>query len=55
VAEGVQSCRSLLDLAGRAGVDVPIVQAVEAVCFRGLSPADMLRQLMSRTMKQEAY
>ena len=35
VAEGVQSCRSVLELAQPHGVDVPITEAVEAVCFRG--------------------
>jgi glycerol-3-phosphate dehydrogenase (NAD(P)+) len=53
VAEGVKSCRSVLDLAGRHGVDVPITQAVEAVCNRGLSPADMIGLLMGRAMKSE--
>ena len=39
VAEGVKSCRSVLELAARHEVDVPITEAVEAVCFRGLTPA----------------
>jgi glycerol-3-phosphate dehydrogenase (NAD(P)+) len=43
----------VLDLAGRHGVDVPITQAVEAVCNRGLSPADMIGLLMGRAMKSE--
>ncbi|MBN9618435.1 MAG: NAD(P)-dependent glycerol-3-phosphate dehydrogenase, partial [Actinobacteria bacterium] len=51
VAEGVQSCRAVLELAQRHGVEVPITQAVEAVCFRGLTPGQMLELLMSRTMK----
>jgi glycerol-3-phosphate dehydrogenase (NAD(P)+) len=53
VAEGVKSCRSVLDLAGRHGVDVPITQAVEAVCYQELSPADMIGLLMGRAMKSE--
>ncbi len=53
VAEGVKSCRSVLELAQRHGVDVPITRAVDAVCFAGLSPSVMVRQLMSRTMKSE--
>ncbi|MEP6598191.1 MAG: NAD(P)H-dependent glycerol-3-phosphate dehydrogenase [Actinomycetota bacterium] len=53
VAEGVKSCRSVLDLAQRHGVDVPIIQSVEAVCFAGLKPADMVRELMTRSMKSE--
>jgi glycerol-3-phosphate dehydrogenase (NAD(P)+) len=55
VAEGVKSCRSVLDLASRHGVDVPITAAVEAVCFRGLSPRTMGEVLMSRSMKSEHH
>jgi glycerol-3-phosphate dehydrogenase (NAD(P)+) len=54
VAEGVMSCRSVLELARRHDVDVPITEAVEAVCFRGLTPRRMLEMLMSRSMKSES-
>jgi glycerol-3-phosphate dehydrogenase (NAD(P)+) len=54
VAEGVKSCRSILELAQHHEVEVPITQAVEAVCFRGLTPPQMLELLMSRTMKSES-
>jgi glycerol-3-phosphate dehydrogenase (NAD(P)+) len=53
VAEGVKSCRSVLELAQHHGVEVPITQAVEAVCFRGLTPDRMLEGLMSRSMTSE--
>jgi glycerol-3-phosphate dehydrogenase (NAD(P)+) len=53
VAEGVKSCRSVLELAGRHGVDVPITRAVEAVCYRGLAPAAMVSAMMARAMKAE--
>lgn len=53
IAEGVKSCRSVLDLAERHDVDVPITRAVEAVCYRDGTPADMMRMLMSRSMKSE--
>jgi glycerol-3-phosphate dehydrogenase (NAD(P)+) len=53
VAEGVMSCRSVLELAGAHDVEVPITQAVEAVCFRGLASGPMVEQLMSRAMKSE--
>jgi glycerol-3-phosphate dehydrogenase (NAD(P)+) len=52
-AEGVKSCRSVLDLAGRAGVDVPITEYVEKVCYAGMTPHDMLHGLMRRDMKSE--
>lgn len=54
VAEGVKSCRSVLELAKRHDVDVPITAAVEAVCFRGMTPPQMLGLLMSRSMKSES-
>ena len=53
VAEGATSCRSVLDLAERHDVEVPITKAVEAVCYRGGSPQEMVRMLMSRSMKSE--
>jgi len=53
VAEGATSCRSVLDLARRHDVEVPITEAVEAVCYRGGSPQEMVRMLMSRSMKSE--
>jgi glycerol-3-phosphate dehydrogenase (NAD(P)+) len=53
IAEGVKSCRSVLELADKVGVDVPITRAVEAVCYRGGSLQDMGRALMARSMKSE--
>ncbi len=54
VAEGVKSCRSVLELARHHDVEVPITQAVEAVCFGSLTPRQMLELLMSRSMKSES-
>jgi glycerol-3-phosphate dehydrogenase (NAD(P)+) len=53
VAEGAKSCRSVLELADRHGIDVPITRAVEAVCYRGLAPAAMVTAMMTRAMKSE--
>jgi glycerol-3-phosphate dehydrogenase (NAD(P)+) len=53
VAEGVKSCRAIVDLAERHGVDVPIVREVESVCYGDSSPADAVRRLMSRSTKSE--
>jgi glycerol-3-phosphate dehydrogenase (NAD(P)+) len=52
-AEGVKSCRSVLDLARAHGVDVPITEAVVRVCHEGESPARMVREIMSREAKSE--
>jgi glycerol-3-phosphate dehydrogenase (NAD(P)+) len=53
IAEGVQSCRSVLELAQHHDVDAPITEAVEAVCFRGLTPPAMVERLMSRSVTSE--
>jgi len=52
-AEGVKSCRSILDLAVRNGVDMPITEAVVKVVYEGMTPLEMLRSLMSRDTKAE--
>ena len=52
-AEGVKSCRSVLDLARAHGVDVPITEAVVRVCHEGESPENMVREIMSREAKPE--
>lgn len=53
VAEGVKSCQSILDLARRHDVDVPLTAAVERVCSGGESPRHMVTALMARSMKSE--
>ncbi|MCL2782031.1 MAG: NAD(P)H-dependent glycerol-3-phosphate dehydrogenase, partial [Actinomycetia bacterium] len=53
VAEGVQSCRAVLELARRHGVEVPITLAVDAVCSAGVHPSEVVGELMSRSMKRE--
>jgi glycerol-3-phosphate dehydrogenase (NAD(P)+) len=55
VAEGVKSCRSIVDLATRHGVKVPIVEHVAAVVNASMKPHEMLASLMSRSAKPERY
>jgi glycerol-3-phosphate dehydrogenase (NAD(P)+) len=55
VAEGVTSCRSILDLATRHGVEVPIIEHVVAVVHGDMAPTDMVRSLMSREAKSERH
>ena len=52
-AEGVKSCESVLELARRAGVEMPIVEAVVRVVKEGLAPREMVRDLMTRATKSE--
>jgi glycerol-3-phosphate dehydrogenase (NAD(P)+) len=55
VAEGVKSCESVLDLAKRVGVDMPIVEHVTYVVHGEMTPSEMLRSLISRTAKPERH
>lgn len=52
-AEGVKSCESVLDLARRHGVDMPITETVVSIVHEGKSPMVALKELMSRTAKAE--
>jgi glycerol-3-phosphate dehydrogenase (NAD(P)+) len=53
VAEGVKSSPSVLDLARRYGVEMPITEQVVAVCHEGRTARDALRALMGRGRKSE--
>ncbi|GAA3642250.1 NAD(P)H-dependent glycerol-3-phosphate dehydrogenase [Microlunatus ginsengisoli] len=55
VAEGVKSCSSIRQLARDHGVEMPIVEAVDAVIAEQLTPRDMIEALMSRSAKPERY
>lgn len=53
VAEGVKSSPSVLDLARRYGVDMPITEQVVAVCHQGRPAREAMGSLMQRTRKSE--
>ncbi|MEU7016646.1 NAD(P)H-dependent glycerol-3-phosphate dehydrogenase [Streptomyces sp. 2RAF24] len=52
-AEGVKSCESVLDLARRHGVDMPITETVVSIVHEGKPPIVALKELMSRSAKAE--
>jgi len=52
-AEGVKSCESVLDLARRHGVDMPITETVVAIVHEGKPPVVAVKELMSRSAKPE--
>lgn len=52
-AEGVKSCRSILELARSVDVEVPIVENVAAVVHEGRPPSEVVASLMSRSRKDE--
>lgn len=53
VVEGVATARSVMALADRYQVEMPITAAVHAILFQGLSPQDAVAALMTRDPKPE--
>ena len=53
VAEGVKSSPSVLDLARRHNVEMPIAEQVVAVCHQGRRAADAVAALMQRRRRSE--
>ncbi len=53
VVEGVPTTRSVVQLARSLGVEMPITQAVHAILFEGLRPADAIASLMRRRPRAE--
>lgn len=53
VAEGVKSCRSILDLAAKHDIEMPLTAHVVRVVHDGLSPRDMVASLMGRDTRRE--
>lgn len=54
IIEGIPTTRSVLDIARRHGVEMPITQAVHDVLFSGKEPLAAITELMSRPPKPEA-
>jgi glycerol-3-phosphate dehydrogenase (NAD(P)+) len=53
VAEGVRTTRAAALLAARAQVEMPIVQAMNAVLYAGKHPREAVDELMLRSLKRE--
>jgi glycerol-3-phosphate dehydrogenase (NAD(P)+) len=54
VVEGVETTRSIHDLAGKLGLELPITNEVHSVLFDGKDPGAAVESLMSRGAKNEA-
>ena len=52
-AEGVMSSRSILELAHKHDIDVPIIEVVVSVLYDQMRPRDGVAQLMGRSAKPE--
>ena len=53
VVEGLHALPAVLELSRRYQVEMPIVEAVEAIIHGGVSPESAVRELMSRDRKDE--
>jgi len=53
VAEGVVTTRSSLELAGRLGVELPIIEGVHAVLYERLDPRAGIDELLTRALVEE--
>lgn len=53
VAEGVSTSKSALELAKEKGIELPIVEKVNSILFKGESPVEATKELMLRTLKAE--
>jgi glycerol-3-phosphate dehydrogenase (NAD(P)+) len=53
VAEGVETTAAAVELARRAGVEMPITERMHAVLFENQPPREALRDLMERSLKGE--
>ena len=53
VAEGINTARAVKQLADRAGLEMPIVNEVNAVLYEGKSARDAVSDLMSRPLREE--
>jgi glycerol-3-phosphate dehydrogenase (NAD(P)+) len=53
VAEGVRTAESVVDLAHRRGVEMPISEQVRRMLFDGQRPRTALAELMGRPLKAE--
>src|ERR1043165_2483440 len=54
VAEGINTARAVKQLADRAGLEMPIVNEVNAVLYEGKSARDAVSDLMSRPLREES-
>jgi glycerol-3-phosphate dehydrogenase (NAD(P)+) len=53
VVEGVQTARSVPQMARRYGVEMPICESLHAVLFEGKMAVEAGRELMARAARQE--
>jgi glycerol-3-phosphate dehydrogenase (NAD(P)+) len=55
VAEGINTSISAFQLAKKMGVDMPIINQVYEILYRGKDPRSAVKELMTRELKRETY
>ena len=55
VAEGVRTTASVRELARKHNIEMPIAEAVYAILFDGMRPAEAVQGLMTRSAKKEDW
>jgi len=55
VAEGVWTTKSVMELAQKLNVDMPITEAVYKILFENVAPKDAVQGLMMRSAKSEEW
>ena len=55
VAEGALACKTLLPLASRYGVEMPITEAIHSIIWEGADARETGFSLLRRPLKKENY
>jgi glycerol-3-phosphate dehydrogenase (NAD(P)+) len=55
VAEGVRTTKSIVALARKYGIEMPITEAVHAILFEDKKPLEAVSELMTRAAKEEDW
>jgi len=53
VAEGVKTTRVVFNMSKGMGIEMPITECVYRIIYKGLSPAESVKELMNRKFKSE--
>lgn len=53
VVEGVRTCKAIVGIARKRGIEIPICEAVYEVLFNNVSPKDGIKTLMTRDLREE--
>lgn len=53
VVEGMNTCISALELGEKTGISLPITEAIYQIVYKGLSPREAVKALLTREIKEE--